>query len=356
MKIPVATTPPYDVEVGPGVRGRVAALVAATRPMARAAAVVTTAPLRHWPWSGVDTGLDQMVLEVPDGERAKSLAEVERLCDAFAEAGLSRDDVVVALGGGAVTDLAGFAAAVYLRGVSVVHVPTTLLAMVDASVGGKTGVNLRAGKNLVGAFHQPLGVLADTEVLATLPERERRSGLGEIAKCWLLEGRDSDAVIQADDETLIAVSLELKARLVARDEHELGARALLNYGHTLGHAVERLVLERDPDGLRHGEAVAVGIAFAVRVAARLGRVGDAVVDEHDRILAALGLRRWLPPGLSVDELMAYMARDKKARHDLRFVLPGPDGFELVAGIDADVVRAALATFAAESLGRGATGE
>ena len=352
----MATTPPYDVEVGPGVRGRVAALIAAARPQARAAAVVTTAEVRRWPWSDLDTGLDQTVLEVPDGERAKSLAEVERLCEAFAEAGLSRDDVVVGLGGGAVTDLAGFAAAVYLRGVRVLHVPTTLLAMVDASVGGKTGVNLRAGKNLVGAFHQPLGVLADTDVLATLPERERRSGLGEVAKCWLLDGRDGDAVTRADDERLIAVSLELKARLVARDEHELGARALLNYGHTLGHAVERTVLARDPDGLRHGEAVAVGIAFAVRLAARLGRVDAAVVDEHDRVLAALDLRRWLPRELSVDDLMAYMARDKKARHDLRFVLPGPNGFELVAGVDADVVRAALAAFALESSGREATRE
>ncbi len=350
----MATTPPYDVEVGPGVRTRVAELLAATRPRARAAAVVTTAQVRRWPWSDLDTGLDQTVVEVPDGERAKSLAEVERLCEAFAEAGLSRDDVVVGLGGGAVTDLAGFAAAVYLRGVRVVHVPTTLLAMVDASVGGKTGVNLPAGKNLVGAFHQPLGVLADTEVLSTLPDRERRSGLGEVAKCWLLDGRDHEEVVRANDEQMIAVSLALKARLVALDEHELGARALLNYGHTLGHAVERTVLERDPDELRHGEAVAIGIAFAVRLAARLGRVGAATIDEHDRVLTSLGLRRWLPPGLSADGLMDYMARDKKARHDLRFVLAGPEGFELVAGVDADVVRAALAEFAAESSGGEAT--
>ncbi len=352
----MATTPSYDVLIGPGVRGRVAEVVSATQPQARAAAVVTSAAVRRWPWSDLDTGLDQIVVEVPDGERAKSLAEVERLCEAFAEAGLSRDDVVVGLGGGAVTDLAGFAAAVYLRGVSVLHVPTTLLAMVDASVGGKTGVNLHAGKNLVGAFHQPLGVLADTEVLATLPDRERRSGLGEVAKCWLLDGRDHDAVARADDEELIGASLALKARLVALDEHELGARALLNYGHTLGHAVERAVLERDPDELRHGEAVAVGIAFAVRLAARLGRVGTAAVEEHDRVLAALGLRRWLPRGLAADGLLAYMARDKKARHDLRFVLPGAAGFELVAGVDAQVVRDALAAFAAESWGAEATRE
>ncbi len=345
MRIPVPVgDAAYDVLVGPGVRSRLTEVVA-TRAGARAAAIVTVPGLREQPWFDLTTGLEETVLEVPDGERAKTLDHVEELCESFAAAELSRDDVVVAVGGGAVTDLAGFAAAVYLRGVSVVHVPTTLLALVDASVGGKTGANLRAGKNLVGAFHQPLAVLGDTETLATLPARERRSGLGEVAKCWLLDGRDGPAAAAASEMELIEVAVRLKARVVAADEREQGARALLNYGHTLGHAIERVVLDRDPDELRHGEAVAIGIAFAVRLAERLGRVDAATVAEHDGVLASLGLASALPEDLDPERLLDFMTRDKKARHDLRFVLPGPQGFEVVAGVDEGEVRRALEEFA-----------
>ncbi len=268
---------------------------------ARAAAVVTTAEVRRWPWSDLDTGLDQTVLEVPDGERAKSLAEVERLCEAFAEAGLSRDDVVVGLGGGAVTDLAGFAAAVYLRGVRVLHVPTTLLAMVDASVGGKTGVNLRAGKNLVGAFHQPLGVLADTDVLATLPERERRSGLGEVAKCWLLEDRRASELSSASLGDLILLAVRLKAGIVMMDETEIGQRALLNYGHTLGHALEILALERGRDELRHGEAVA-GLVGDVRSRADMELAVDTAVRRFGQLDAVVGAAGVLAGGGPVHQV------------------------------------------------------
>ncbi len=182
----------YDVAVGAGVRHELAGLISARAPRARAAALVAPASIAARPWFDLSSGIEQHVLSVADGESAKTPAALSDLVERLAACGLSRDDVVVAVGGGAVTDVAGFAAAVYLRGVAVVHVPTTLVGQVDAAIGGKTGVNLLAGKNLMGAFHQPLGVLCDTETLATLPERERRSGLGEVAKCWLLERRDAD--------------------------------------------------------------------------------------------------------------------------------------------------------------------
>ncbi|HTT59524.1 MAG TPA: 3-dehydroquinate synthase family protein, partial [Acidimicrobiales bacterium] len=184
----------YDVVVQDGARHALSSTIAERAPRARCAVVVTTPVLAALPWCEVETGVDQHRLLVPDGEGAKTFSALHDLLDAFAELRLSRDDVVVALGGGALTDVVGFAAAVYLRGVGVVQVPTSLVGQVDAAIGGKTGINLRAGKNLVGSFHQPLGVLCDTSVLASLPERERRSGLGEVAKCWILEGRDVESL------------------------------------------------------------------------------------------------------------------------------------------------------------------
>lgn len=338
----------YEVVTGTDARRELAAVIARRAPRARTAAIVTSAGLVDRSWFDVETGLEQHVVVVPDGETAKTLAAVEFLCERFVSLGLSRDDVVVGVGGGAVTDLAGFAAAVYLRGIGVVQVPTSLVGQVDAAIGGKTGVNLTMGKNLVGAFHQPLGVLCDTAVLETLAERELRSGYGEIAKCWLLEGRDASTITTATRDDVVALSVALKARIVSDDERESGRRALLNYGHTLGHAVELLALARDPDELRHGEAVAIGLAFAARLARALGRTDERSVQVHDAVLDGFSLPRSLPDAMASEQLIAVMQRDKKARHDLTFVLDGPSGFDVVSGVDVDVVARAIDDFRRES--------
>ena len=334
----------YEVVLADDARRELPNLLAVRAPRARTVVVVTSSTLRHQPWFDLQSGREQHVLEVPDGEGAKSFATLEQLCDAFAALGLSRHDVVVAVGGGAVTDLVGFAAASYLRGVGVVHVPTSLVGQVDAAIGGKTAINLRSGKNLVGAFHQPLGVLCDFSTLSTLPARERAAGLGEVAKCWLLEGRPAQGLNDTTLAELVELSVRLKASIVSGDEFEGGQRALLNYGHTLAHALELIALERNPDELRHGEAVAVGLAYAVRLARALGRVDDERVVEHDAVLGALGLSRGLPRSMSSALLLEVMGHDKKAHHDLTFVLPGTDGFEVVAGIDPGLVTAVLESF------------
>jgi len=273
------------------------------------------------------------------------LSTLESVCEQLARHHVSRRDVVVGVGGGAITDLAGFVAAVYLRGIALLHVPTTVVGQVDAAIGGKTAVNIAAGKNLVGAFHQPAGVWCDAETLRTLSARERISGMGEVAKCWLIEGRSRAELDEASMSDLIEVSVALKARIVAADEFEhYGQRALLNYGHTLGHAIELVALARDADELRHGEAVAVGLAFAARLARELGRVGDQEVDETEAVLDFFGLPKRLQGSFDVEELLRAMASDKKAHHDLTFVLDGENGCEVVNGIDPGIVREVLERF------------
>ena len=318
----------YDVHVGAGVRARLSSVVPAG---ARRAAVITQSNVG---WD-VDSGLDQCVLEVPDGEEAKCLAEVERLCRAMSTAGFTRADVIVAVGGGVVTDVAGFVAAVYHRGMRYVSVPTTLLAQVDAAIGGKTGVNLPEGKNLVGAFWQPHAVLCDTDVLATLPPREMRSGQGELAKYHFLSGDDLDAL---DHTQRIAAAVRIKADVVAADEREGGRRAILNYGHTLAHAVETA----GRYDLRHGEAVAVGLVYAAEVAAGMGRIDDDRVAYHRRVVTGYGLPSRLPAMLEDDELLALFGRDKKAVDGLTLVLDSDRGVEPVAGVPEAVLRQALA--------------
>ncbi len=337
----------YDVVVRDGARHELKALLDERVPRARSVAMVTSASLETAPWFDLDSGREQFTLRVPDGEAAKTMPVFEALLEGLAERRLSRDDVVIGVGGGAITDLAGFAAATYLRGVSLVQIPTSLVGQVDAAIGGKTGVNLRAGKNLVGAFHQPLGVLCDTTMLSTLPERERRSGLGEIAKCWLLESRRVEDLPSASLGSLIEMSVALKARIVSGDEREGAARVLLNYGHTLAHALEKIALRRDADELRHGEAVAIGLAFAARLARALERVSDEEVAYHDEVLDLLGLSAIVPDGFEVDELVDAMTFDKKARHDLSFVLAGPGGYELVSGVGTSLVSTVLARFKGE---------
>ena len=319
----------YDVHVGGGVRSRLGSVMPAG---ARRAAVITQANVG---WT-VDSGLDQSVFTVADGEQAKSLDEVERLCRAMSRAGFTRSDVVVAVGGGVVTDLAGFVAAVYHRGMRYVSVATTLLAQVDAAIGGKTGVNLHEGKNLVGAFWQPHAVLCDTETLATLPPRELRSGQGELAKYHFLTGDDLDAL--GTDER-IAAAVRIKAEVVAADEREGGRRAVLNYGHTLAHAIETA----GRYDLRHGEAVAVGLVYAAEVAVRLGRIDAERVAAHRRVVSGYGLPDRLPAVLDDDdELLALFGRDKKAVDGVTFVLDSDRGVEPVVGVPETIQREALA--------------
>ena len=240
VKVPLGERS-YDVLVGQGVRSRLAEVLPAE---ARRAVVVTAEEIRV----EIDPGVPTETIYLPPGEQHKNLASIEELCRGFARFGLTRADAVIAVGGGLITDTAGFAAAVYHRGVRVVFVPTSLLAQVDAAIGGKTGVNLPEGKNLVGAFWQPSAVLCDTETLESLPERDYRSGLGEIAKYHFLGGGRLD---ELPIEERIARCVEIKAEVVSADEREAGSRALLNYGHTLAHALEIA----GGFELRHGEAV-----------------------------------------------------------------------------------------------------
>ena len=324
----------YPVLIGPGAVGELASVVPSG---ARRVAVVTQASIPV----EVDPGVDHRVFTIGEGESAKTLSTVEDLCRAFAAWGLTRADAVVGVGGGVVTDVAGFAAASYHRGLPVVHVATTLLAQIDAAIGGKTGVNLPEGKNLVGAFWQPVAVLCDTAVLDTLPEREMSCGLGEMAKYHFLSGGDlggghpgvGDLDGLALDER-VARCIEIKAEVVAADEREAGRRAVLNYGHTLGHAIETT----GRYDLRHGEAVAVGLVYAAELGRALGRIDDERVAEHRRVVDGYGLSGSLPGGADPDELMVAMGRDKKAIDGLTFVLDGPAGVEVVAGVDAGVVR------------------
>ena len=282
----------------------------------------------------VDPGVDHRIFPIPNGETAKTLSTIEELCRAFAAWGLTRGDAVVGVGGGVVTDVAGFTAASYHRGLPVVHVATTLLAQIDAAIGGKTGVNLPEGKNLVGAFWQPAAVLCDTSTLDTLPAREMRCGLGEMAKYHFLGGDDL-ADLAFDQQ--VARCVEIKADIVAADERDAGRRAVLNYGHTLGHAIETT----GRYDLRHGEAVAIGLIYAAELGRALERIDSDRVAEHRRIVDGYGLPGSLPEGAQADDLMAAMARDKKAVDGLTFALDGPTGVEVVASIDPGLVRDTL---------------
>jgi len=328
-RVTVPLDPPYDVVVRRGAIGELRSLVPSS---ARRAAVVTQPGIGLQPDLA---DLDVAVYEIGATEQSKSLATIETLTRAFARQGLTRHDVVIGVGGGLVTDVAGFAAASWHRGTPVVHVSTTLLGMIDAAIGGKTAVNLPEGKNLVGAYWQPSGVICDLDALDTLPAREMRCGLGEMAKYHFLTGDDLLSMELADR---IARCIEIKAEVVASDEREGGRRALLNYGHTLAHALETAT---DHD-LAHGEAVAVGLIFAAELAHELGRIDQARVGEHRRIVAGeYDLMIAPPPGLDADELLALMGRDKKALDGLTFVLDGPAGVEVVNDVDAGVVRTVL---------------
>lgn len=304
------------------------------------------------------TGLAHDVVILPDGEASKTLHCVARIFEALAALRATRDATVIALGGGVIGDLAGFAAACWMRGIDVVQMPTTLLAMVDSSVGGKTAVNLDAGKNLVGAFHQPRQVLVDTATLDSLPAREYRSGLAEVAKYgaigdpafldWLaanttaLLARDRHAVAHA-----VAESCRYKAAIVSRDEHEQGERALLNFGHTFAHALEA---ETGFGTLLHGEAVAIGMVLAARLSSSLGLAPDGDADRLEHLLAGFGLPVRVPAGTSIGALLERMQLDKKNRAGrLRLVLWRGSGNAYIAeDIDPQAIHAVLCASAATS--------
>jgi len=340
---------PYVVVVGEGLLAELAPLldgadrVAVVHPAAlRATADAVREDLRG-------SALDVHSVEVPDGEQQKDLKVAAYCWDVLGQLGFTRNDAVVAVGGGATTDMAGFVAATWLRGVRVVHVPTTLLGMVDAAVGGKTGINTTAGKNLVGAFHPPSGVLCDLTALTTLPRHDYVAGLAEVVKVGfthdprileLVEQDPAEACSPAGPHTreLVERAIAVKARVVSADLTEQGSREFLNYGHTLGHAIEKVEQYR----WRHGAAVSVGLVFVAELARLAGRLDDDTAGRHRTVLEAIGL----PTSYAGDwqQLHAAMRVDKKSRGSrLRFVvldglarprmLEDPDPSLLVAAFD-----------------------
>ena len=327
VKVALPSGIEYPVIIGNGAKDRLPSLIP---PGAHRAAIVTQSKIGIF----VEPGIEHKVFEISDGEEAKSLTTVGELCSAFAAWGLTRADVVVGVGGGVVTDVAGFAAATYHRGVAVIHVATTLLAQIDAAVGGKTGVNLPEGKNLMGSFWQPSGVICDLDTLDTLPERELRSGLGELAKYHFLTG---DPLIQMELEDRISRAVEIKAEIVVEDEKEQGKRALLNYGHTLGHAIENIGNYE----IKHGEAVAIGLIYAAELSHALERINYERVLEHRHIVESYGLPSVLPEKISEEDLLFAMTRDKKAVDGFTFVLDGPNGLEIVKGIEESLIKETL---------------
>jgi len=288
---------------------------------------------------------------LPDGEAHKTLDSAARVFASLAELKASRDACIIALGGGVIGDLAGFAAACWMRGIGCVQMPTTLLAMVDSSVGGKTAVDLPQGKNLIGAFHQPRAVIADTDTLTTLPERELRAGFAEVVKygalgdatffAWL-ENHAED-LLARDAQTLtesIAHCCAQKAAIVARDETEQGERALLNFGHTFGHALETA---SGYGTLLHGEAIAIGMCLAARLSAQLGRAPGADAERLANLLRRFGLSTAIPAGIGTQNLVDIMRLDKKnVSGRLRLILwRGVGQAEIVADVDENAVRGVL---------------
>jgi 3-dehydroquinate synthase len=354
----------YDVLIGPGLVAEAGRRIGERFGKARCA-IVTDANVARLHLASLTAAIDPTqlrgVVVLPAGEATKSFHELGPLCERLLETGLERGDLVIAFGGGVIGDLAGFAAAILRRGVRFVQIPTTLLAQVDSSVGGKTGINTPQGKNLIGAFHQPSLVLADTGVLATLPPREMRAGYAEVAKYGLLgdapffgwlEDRHAD-VFGSDREALtdaIETSVKAKAAIVIRDEHETGDRALLNLGHTFGHALEAWT--GYSDRLLHGEGVAIGMCLAFRFSERLGLCPQGTADRVVRHVSAVGLptRIGQIPGQNAHgradaaELVRLMGQDKKVRDGkLTFILVRGIGEAFVArDVAAETVHAFLA--------------
>jgi 3-dehydroquinate synthase len=343
----------YEVVIGRGVVGDAATHLPDLGPAAQAFVIADRAVADAWfpplEQALASRGVRSVLLSIPSGEEAKTLAVYGTVLHQLATQEAHRDDIVVALGGGTTGDLAGFVASTYMRGVGFVQVPTTLTGQVDAAIGGKTAVNLPEGKNLVGTFYQPLSVLCDVDVLATLPERDYRSGLAEVAKYGLTLDPALLGVLETDPtpvlardptmlEPLVTACVAAKARTVAEDEQDLGLRMILNYGHTLGHAVERLDAFA---GRSHGEAIAVGMVFAARLAEARGVCSEGLSARTIRLLTSLGLETGggLPPA---SQVLAAFRMDKKFRGGVRFVLLEDVGKPVVVdGVPEDEVRRIL---------------
>ncbi len=359
-KLHVGGASPYDVVIGHGVLDVLPTMLGDG---VRRVAVCHDGALTALADAVVDrlAGLEVLRIALPSGEQAKTVTTAAQAWEALGGAGFTRSDAVVTVGGGATTDMGGFIAATWLRGVRVVHVPTTLLAMVDAAVGGKTGLNTGAGKNLVGSFHEPAGVVCDLDVLTTLPRAELVAGMGEVVKCgFIADGRilelveaEGDALLDPASphlRELVERAVRVKVDVVVEDLRELGGRdghpgrEALNYGHTLAHAVEK----GTGYAVRHGEAVALGMVYVAEVARLTGHLSAADADEHTTLLRSVGLPTRLadlpvevPP---FEDLLATMRVDKKSRGDrLRFVvLDGPGRPTILTGPDEQVLRSAYA--------------
>jgi len=359
--LPVRGASPYDVVVGTALGPELLSLLEGTQRVA----VIHASDLHDLVRPLLDALAerhDVLPLPLPEGEKAKSASVAAQCWEALGRAGFTRSDAVVTFGGGATTDLGGFVAATWLRGVRVFHVPTTLLAMVDAAVGGKTGINTGAGKNLVGSFHEPSGVLCDLALLRTLPRAELVAGMGEVVKCGFIADPEILRLVEADPAAaldvdgpvlreLIERAIQVKIDVVVDDLKETGGadghpgREVLNYGHTMAHAIERA----SGYAVRHGEAVAIGCCFVAEVARGAGLIDDALADRHRTAFAAVGLpTSW--HGSGYDELEAAMRVDKKSRgSQLRFVvlhdLAQP---RILAGPDESLLRSAYAVMTGDA--------
>jgi 3-dehydroquinate synthase len=326
--------PTYDVLVKHGALASVADIARSTTRAHRYAVITDTNVVRPHAERVVNElgSVGTRTFTVPPGEASKTRETWARVTDEMLEAGFGRDAAIIAVGGGVIGDLAGFVAATFMRGIKYVQVPTSLIAMIDASIGGKTGVDTPRGKNLVGAFHQPAAVLADPAVLATLPAEHFRAGLGEaikhgvIADAMYLERMITDVPMLLErstrrpdaTEALVARSVEIKAEIVRRDEREQGLRQVLNFGHTIGHAIEAA----SGYTLLHGECVAVGMVYEATMAVKVGVATPGTARDVKRAVERVGLPTALPPGATVDKLVALMRADKKVRSGaLRFALP-----------------------------------
>lgn len=358
--VEVRAADPYPVVIGRGLLPEIIEACAKSRTVAifyQPPLAQTAEALRE---KLEEAGVNAHRIEIPDAEAGKDLAVAGFCWDVLGQIGVNRKDTVVSLGGGAATDLAGFVAATWMRGVRVVHIPTTLLAMVDAAVGGKTGINTDAGKNLVGSFHEPAAVFVDTATLESVPRNELISGMAEVVKCGFISDPEILDIIEADPEAaleptgdtiveLIRRSVQVKADVVSQDLKESGLRETLNYGHTLGHAVER----KEQYRWRHGAAVSVGMCFVAELARLAGRLDDATADRHASILSSIGL----PTGYDEDafpRLHELMAGDKKNHSGfLRLVVL--DGLARPSRMEAPDPSLMMAAYAAISEGRKPSG-
>lgn len=344
----------YVITIGRGVLGSIGTIATGVRKPS-AALIVSNPVISRLYADAVTAGLHKAGIRcglciVPAGERFKTLRTVARIYDAMLDAKLDRAGAVIALGGGVVGDMAGFAAATYMRGIDYYQVPTTLLGQVDSSIGGKTGVDLPRGKNLVGAFHQPRAVLIDIDTLGTLPARELRGGLAEVVKhaiiydrefCEFLEARAHDLLARQPDAVQEAVrrSIEIKRDVVQQDERESGLRAILNYGHTVGHAIE---VVGGYGRYRHGEASAIGMVTEALLAERLGVAPNQTARRVAEVLAAMRLPVRLGSALRTSDLLAAMARDKKAvSGEMRLALPTKIGECEVFRVEQDALADAI---------------